>query len=205
MKELQKRNFTTEDFRKEVENCLYKIKEIGLLKNNERNINNYEFAFNSRQLTTYGTCKTIVPNKKYLITLNLLYVQYGTIEQIRNTIMHEILHSLPNGHGHKGKWKQYANIINSKYSEYHISRTSYSKEYQLALKANIVPNYTLICPIKACVKEIYSELKRKHLKNKFILESSIKEEIGENEFEVLKQYGFIDYIGVVNNIKAYSL
>lgn len=58
---------------------------------------------------------------------------------------------------------------------------------------------------RACVKEIYSELKRKHLKNKFILESSIKEEIGENEFEVLKQYGFIDYIGVVNNIKAYSL
>ena len=58
---------------------------------------------------------------------------------------------------------------------------------------------------RSCVKEIYSELKRKHLKNKFILESSIKEEIGENEFEVLKQYGFIDYIGVVNNIKVYSL
>lgn len=146
MKELQKRNFTTDDLRKEVENCLYKIKEIGLIKNNERNINNYEFSFNSRKLNTYGTCKTIVPNKKYLITLNLLYVQYGTIEQIRNTIMHEILHSLPNGHGHKGKWKQYASIVNSKYLEYHISRTSYSKEYQLALKANIVPNYTLICP-----------------------------------------------------------
>lgn len=58
---------------------------------------------------------------------------------------------------------------------------------------------------RACVKEIYSELKRKHLKNKFILESSIKEEIGENEFEVLKYYGFIDYVGVVNNIKVYSL
>ena len=38
MKELQKRNFTTDDLRKEVENCLYKIKEIGLIKNNERTI-----------------------------------------------------------------------------------------------------------------------------------------------------------------------
>lgn len=146
MKELQKRHFTTDDLRKEVENCLCKIKEIGLINNDERNINDYEFGFNNRKLNTYGTCKTIKQNTKFLITLNLLYSQYGTIEQIRNTIMHEVLHSLPNGYGHKGKWKQYASIVNSKYSEYHISRTSYSKEYNLALKENVIPNYTLICP-----------------------------------------------------------
>lgn len=146
MNTLVKRTFTIDDIKKEVELCLEKVKRIGLIRNEDRTIQNYEFAFNNRSKKTFGTCRTITVNAKYRITLNLLYTQYGEIEKVKQTIMHEVLHSLPGGHGHKGKWAYYANAVNSKYPEYHITRTTCSDNYFKALQELTIPNYIVSCP-----------------------------------------------------------
>ena len=129
-----------------MELCLEKVKKIGLITENERTIGNYQFSFNSRSRQTLGRCTTISVNSMYRITLNSLYTQYGEIEKIKETIMHEVLHSLPGGHGHKGKWAYYANMVNVKYPEYKIARTSHSESYNKALKDFKPANYSVSCP-----------------------------------------------------------
>lgn len=143
---LKKRNFTIENIKEEVTECLTKLKNIGLISEKERNINNYCFALNNRAINILGKCTTILPNQKYCISINNLYAQYGELEKVKQTIMHEVLHSLPNGYGHKGKWAYYANIVNLSFSEYHIERTSHSDNYEKAIKELRKPKYTIICP-----------------------------------------------------------
>lgn len=50
----------------------------------------------------------------YTIKLNQLYANTASHDDIINTLVHEVLHSLKNGMNHKAPWKSYALIIKNK-------------------------------------------------------------------------------------------
>ena len=55
------------------------------------------------------------------------YLKTGQIEKIKDTILHEICHALPNGAGHGYQWKRYADVVNRKYG-YDIKRLAETDE-----------------------------------------------------------------------------
>lgn len=102
----------------------------------------YIVVFNTRAIKRYGQCKKL-SNNYFEININKKFAQYCKIEDVKNTIVHEILHSLPNGMNHKGQWSHYANIVNYKLPHYHITRTNCYEGYA---ETKPVPKYIVSCP-----------------------------------------------------------
>lgn len=69
--------------------------------------------------------------------------------------------------------------------------------------ANQITNCTENC--KNCAKEIHRDLKGMTDKADYISEQGIVDRIGENAFEMLKQYGFIEYCTTIQGHKMYAI
>lgn len=69
--------------------------------------------------------------------------------------------------------------------------------------ANTITNCTENC--KDCAKEIYRDLKGMVGQADYISEQGIKDRIGENAFELLKQYNLIECCTVIQGHKMYAL
>ena len=73
----------------------------------------------------FGTCCLKGSKKKY--TEYEFYIEISgftlknTEKSLRNTLIHELLHTVPGGLCHTGEWKKWAKWVNAN-TEYHISR-----------------------------------------------------------------------------------
>lgn len=68
--------------------------------------------------------------EKRYINISKWLLEIGTDKEIKNVIIHEILHTFDDTIGHKEKWKMYARQVNN-YGVYHITRTeSIDKIYE---------------------------------------------------------------------------
>lgn len=73
--------------------------------------------------------------------------------------------------------------------------------------------YCIICDKKTnctdscwdCAKEIYNDLKEKAGKSEYVSEEAIKHELGKGAFEILKEYGHIEYCTTINGRKMYAI
>lgn len=80
---------------------------------------------------SFGQCCPKGSKKKYAeyeyyieisgFTLN------NTEKSLRNTLIHELIHTVPGGDGHTGEWKRWAKFVSDK-TEYHISRCGVEDE-----------------------------------------------------------------------------
>ena len=102
----------------------------------------YQVVFNTRAIKRYGQCKRLNDNY-FEININKTFTEVCDIKDVKNTIVHEILHSLPNGMTHKGAWARYANQVNHSFPHYNITRTNTYEGY-----AEAKPNakYIMYCP-----------------------------------------------------------
>lgn len=82
-------------------------------------INKYKVEFNTRAKRRLGRCSK-VPDGSYLITINNTYADLNP-KKAKETIMHELIHSLDGCLDHGDKWKKVVNMVNRKYG-YSISR-----------------------------------------------------------------------------------
>lgn len=79
----------------------------------------------TKSFSYYGRCCLKGSLKKY--TDYDFYIEISghilgnTEKSIRNTLIHELLHTVPGGYDHRGVWKKWANYVNSK-TDYHIQR-----------------------------------------------------------------------------------
>lgn len=104
------------------------LKAIGLEKKLKKNI---VYTINYRAKSRFGQCC----NKKD-INISSWLLQVGTDSDIKDTIIHEILHTFEDTKGHDSKWQYYAKYVNAR-TDYNISRLgSSSKVYA---NANVVP------------------------------------------------------------------
>ncbi len=64
-----------------------------------------------------GVCKN-----KRAIEISRYVLEVGTDKQIKNVIIHEIIHTFDDCVGHKARWQMYARMVNN-YGVYHITTT----------------------------------------------------------------------------------
>lgn len=89
-------------------------------------------------------------------------------QELRDTIMHELLHLMPGGNGHRGLWQERADKINEKYG-YHITvaesgtEEKFGKEFYDYLES--LSKYRVTCD--KCGYSWFYERKGKTVKNYF--------------------------------------
>lgn len=82
---------------------------------------------------SYGRCCRKGSLKKY--TEYDFYIEISghtlgnTEKSLRNTLIHELLHTVPNGHDHRGEWKKWAKYVSAK-TGYNIQRLEGDETYE---------------------------------------------------------------------------
>jgi hypothetical protein len=56
-----------------------------------------------------------------------------------------------------------------------------------------------------CAKEIYAELKEKAGKSECVSEEAIRTELGNGAFELLKEFGHIEYCATLEGKRMYAI
>ncbi len=58
---------------------------------------------------------------------------------------------------------------------------------------------------KGCAKELYYKLKQMAGKSEIVSEEAIRTELGNEEFELLREYGFIECCTTIQGRKMYAI
>lgn len=108
-----------------------------------------KLVVNTRAKNRWGLCK-MLPNGTYQISISsALLDERCDVSGLKNTILHELLHTCPGCMSHGPEWKRLANKVNAAYG-YNIKRCNDSEEKGVskdmeAEKANTA-KYLLACP-----------------------------------------------------------
>lgn len=99
-----------------------------------------------------GTCYKRGDNYRIELSIPhiIKYLERGERDKIKDTVLHEMCHALPNGMNHKGQWKVYTSVLNRKYG-YNLKRCADNDEVITELVQQKT-KYTIVC--QNC-KEIY--------------------------------------------------
>lgn len=122
--------------------CKMELDNIGIKFGTIRN-----WSINTRAKCRWGQCKRIYEDVFDIsIAQRLLEDDVDDIAT-KNTIIHELLHTVDGCSGHKGKWKRLAEQVNAASPEYNIKRTTsaadkgvpsvrrpYRKKYKITCK-----------------------------------------------------------------------
>ena len=117
-------------------------KEVSTIHSEVENIQ-YSVRFNSRFNKALGRC-TKVGYNSYLIEINPTYANMVELSSLKNTIVHEIIHSLPRCMNHGPIWKEKAAKMAT--LGYTIKRVSVETNYSQYRKNNIKYKYIVYCP-----------------------------------------------------------
>ena len=169
-------------------NKLYKesIKELKSININldEENVGKIDISFAKRKNKRYGCCKQEEPDKSTAYRKNriIYYRKYNkhhieisrwvidlNDEIIKNTIIHELIHCLPDCNNHGKEFKKYCTLINEKLG-YNISRVGRPEEdYK---KSNLefkyeLPKYKYIIKCESCHQIYYRQRMVKNFTKKY--------------------------------------
>lgn len=168
--------------------CVEELNSIKIDIVNNCNIGSIDIKLAKRNSKRYGCCKQEEPDKKYYHIIKRgrrKIKQYDIFKKhhieiskwvldldeniIKNTIMHEIIHCLPNCNNHGKEFKKYANYINRNLG-YNITRLGNKEEdfkksnLEYKEKTNTY-KYKIIC--NKCGQIIYRQRLKKELIHKY--------------------------------------
>lgn len=120
--------------------CMQELDKIGIPYREVE-----DFIINTRAKSRWGQCKTL-PNGKFLISISNRLLEDDTdIMGLKNTIIHELIHTCKGCMNHKSEWKMYAQKVNNAYG-YNIKRTSSAEDKGVrAIEKIRVINHKYIC------------------------------------------------------------
>ena len=120
----------------------------------------HSVTVNTRAKSRWGQCcKNRYGTYDITISNQLLEDNVDDIAA-KNTIIHELLHTIKGGSGHTGEWKKAAEIINSTYDCYTIKRcTSYEEKGIKREKNTKLPKYFIKCQNCGVVYRYYKKSK----------------------------------------------
>ena len=122
--------------------CINELKNIKIDLSNERLVGTIDIKLSKRNNKRYGSCKQENPDektayyarkRKYYTTFNTHHIEISkwvmllNEDIIKNTIVHELIHCLPNCNNHGKEFKKYAKIVNEKLG-YNIARLGNKEE-----------------------------------------------------------------------------
>lgn len=99
------------------------------------------FSVNTRATKRWGQCK--LSYGVYSINISSRLLEDGLPDMVaKNTIAHELLHTMPDCMNHGNEWQRYANKVNKAYSGYNIKRCTSAEEKGIA---PIIGKWNLDC------------------------------------------------------------
>lgn len=116
------------------------------------------WSVNTRAKARWGLC-TKVSRGVFDIQIAASLLDDAIDDQaVKDTIVHELLHTVPGCFKHTGKWKQYAELINKLMPHYRIkSRSSYADKGVEDLRST--PTYRYILKCEQCGREVRRQKK----------------------------------------------
>lgn len=122
------------------------------------------WTVNTRAKCRLGQCRKIAAGL-FDINISEALLKEDVDDQITiNTIMHELLHTVPGCFTHKGKWKLYADYVNKKLPQYTIKRVSKESEVDITIdRKQPVFKYILRCT--KCGQEVKRQKETKVITN----------------------------------------
>ncbi len=123
------------DLMKLAAECKAELDAIGIPCRTVRN-----WIVNTRAQCRWGLCKCVSDGVYEIQISDRLLKDDVPDISAKNTIIHELLHTVKGGNGHKGKWKVYAAQVNRAYPQYNIKRTT-SYEEKGVQKSKRAPQY----------------------------------------------------------------
>lgn len=124
--------------------CMVELDSIGVPY-----CKNVSFSVNLTAKRRWGQCKH---NKDGSHSINICFIlldESNSEDGLKNTIIHELLHTVPGGRGHKGEWRRWSEIVNRKLG-YNITRVG-SNQSKGVTSDPRKPKYVVYCP--TCGKE----------------------------------------------------
>lgn len=122
-----------------VESCGYTLPQI-------------DYSLNPRLSRAIGRCKSRInrrTNERSCFQIELsedifkAYAKENKIDKIKNTILHEMCHALPDGNNHGYQWKHYAKIVGKKGNQI-ITVTAEVDEVIKSVKTSKY-KYSIVC------------------------------------------------------------
>lgn len=121
--------------------CISELLSIGIPIQTVKN-----WTVNTRAKSRWGLCRK-VGEGVYDISISAQLLDDNVDDMaVKTTIVHELLHTVPGGSGHTGKWKVFAEKVN-RLLPYNIKRTTSYKEKGVVDKRKpIERKYAVHCP-----------------------------------------------------------
>lgn len=141
-----------------------------------------EYTINYKAKKRLGQCC-----KKQDINISSWLLEIGDDHDIKNTIIHEILHTFEDTIGHKEKWQYYARYVNNR-TDYHITRTtSINKIYEKANKVRPTKeiHYRWKITCTKCGKVFYRQRINTKVLNDFARGNRVHKYCGGNDFKIV--------------------
>lgn len=122
-----------------VEEAKYELGSIGISIGLVRSV-----MINAKLHSCWGRCRKGFNGYQIILSAELLRKEVSDTA-VKDTIIHELLHTCPGCMKHTGNWKMLANLVNQKYPQYHIKRCTTNEEKGLPAKPRKAPNYAVAC------------------------------------------------------------
>ncbi len=106
---------------------------------------NITFTVNTRAKTRLGQCRKTGDRYVIEVAATLLDERAPLKEGLKDTLIHEILHTCYGCMNHTGRWKQYADKVNAAYG-YQVKATAKREDGVIPAELDTPPKYKLICP-----------------------------------------------------------
>lgn len=169
------------------EECLKELKQINLDFKDEEKYGIIDIKFSKRNAKRYGCCKQECPDKKtkYLKNRKIYYKKFNihhieiskwvmdlNDEIIKNTIIHELIHCIPNCNNHGKDFKFYAKFVNNNLG-YNITRVGNKEnDYKNSgiefTEKEKIPNYKYKIICKNCGQIYYRQKMKKNFFTKYL-------------------------------------
>jgi len=131
-----------------VSECKSDLDKIGVKYGNV-----VKWSVNTRAKSRWGLCKTLSKGT-FEISISAMLLSDDIDEQkAKNTIVHELLHTVSGCRGHKEKWKALAEYVNARMPQYTIKRVASMQENGVVPQRN-EPRYKYILRCTKCGIEI---------------------------------------------------
>lgn len=126
--------------------CMTEISTIGVPYGNV-----VEWKVNTRAQSRWGQCKRLTHNRFSINISSRLLDERVDLVGLKNTIIHELLHTIEYSDGHRGAWAKWAGYVNRKLG-YNIKRTSSADEKGVPteLQHNKTQEYKYVVECPCC-------------------------------------------------------
>ena len=155
------------------------LRDIGLGDKLKTDI---KYTINYRAKKRLGQCCS-----KNSINISSWLLEVAQDHDIKNTIIHEILHSFDDTIGHKEKWQYYARYVNNR-TDYNITRLAnvngiYARANKVRPKQKIDYKYEITC--EKCGKVFYRQKITKNTLDNFMSGTMTHKYCGGHDFKIV--------------------